>query len=455
MLRALSRQVNRLTQISNRSIGGLFNGFFSSQHVHPNSPGELCPPNGTPYPPLPEIVKEPHFKIVDSTLREGEQFQNAFFSTKDKLMIAQLLNGMGVEYIEMTNPLASEHSRNDLEKIANLGLRSKVVTHIRCHMDDAKCAIDCGVDGVQMYMATSQALRQHSHGKGIDYIIDHASRVIEYCQQHNVEIRFSCEDTFRTDLDELLRVYAAVSGLGISRVGMADTVGVASPLQVLEVARRVRSAVHCDIEFHTHNDTGCAISNALIALQGGATHIDTCVLGIGERNGITPLGGFLARMYTYNESYQELVKLRYDLSLLQRLEEYVAKCAGVEIPFNNYVTGSAAFCHKAGVHSKAVMQNPKSYEVIDPADFGVSRDIKVAHRLTGWNAVANRTQQLGLEIADQQIKEVTRFIKNLADTKKVTTSDLDFALRKCAEGNLVDLEAIFNDETQSQSQISV
>jgi len=304
------------------------------------------------------------------------------------------------------------------------------VTHTRCHMDDVKAAVACGVSGVNMYMATSEALRKYSHGKDISYIIEAAREVIQYCHQHKVEARFSCEDTFRSDPTDVLRVYQAMEKLGVVRVGLADTVGVATPLQVYRVVATVRQHVKCDIEFHVHNDTGCCIANALIALQAGATHIDTCVLGIGERNGITPLGGFLGRLYTIDKEY---IRSKYSLPLLRDLEKFVANKAQIDIPFNNYITGSSAFTHKAGVHSKAVMQNPGSYEVLDPSDFGVERNIEIAHRLTGWNVVRARADQLGLKISDQRVKDATKFIKNLADTQEVDIETLDNKLRELAE----------------------
>jgi len=328
------------------------------------------------------------------------------------------------------NPLASKQSAKDCEDIAKLGLRAKVVTHVRCHPADVKAAIECGVDGVNMYMATSKTLRQYSHGKDIQNIIETARTVIEYCRKHRVECRFSCEDTFRSDPSDLIRVYQEVEKMGVQRVGLADTVGIATPLQVYQTVATVRAHVNCDIEFHAHDDTGCCIANALVAVQAGATHIDTCILGIGERNGITPLGGFLARMYTIDK---ERVRSRYNLALLRDLERFVANKAGIDIPFNNYVTGSSAFTHKAGVHSKAVMQNPEAYEVIDPNDFGVERHIAIAHRLTGWNAVKQRSEQLGLKLSDTLIKEATSYIKNLADTTEVTTKVLDDRLRELAQ----------------------
>lgn len=233
-----------------------------------------------------------------STLREGEQFANAFFDTETKIRIAKALDELGVDCIELTSPAASEQSRADCEKICKLGLKTKVITHIRCHMDDARIAVETGVDGVDVVMGTSKFLREHSHGKDITYITKKAVEVIEFVKSKGIEIRFSTEDSFRSDLVDLLSIYQAVDKVGVNRVGIADTVGVANPRQVYDLVKVLRGVIspQCDIEVHLHNDTGCAIANAYAALEAGATHIDTTVLGIGERNGIVPLGGFLARM---------------------------------------------------------------------------------------------------------------------------------------------------------------
>src|SRR5579862_7642212 len=76
--------------------------------------------------------------------REGEQFANAFFDTAKKIEIAKALDDFGVEYIELTSPAASEQSRRDCEAICKLGLKAKILTHIRCHMDDARIAVETG-----------------------------------------------------------------------------------------------------------------------------------------------------------------------------------------------------------------------------------------------------------------------------------------------------------------------
>jgi homocitrate synthase len=365
------------------------------------------------------------FSIIESTLREGEQFVNAFFTTEQKVHVARLLDAFGVEYLELTSPCASRQSYQDCETIAGLGLRARVLTHVRCHLEDAKRAVDTGVDGVDVVIGTSSQLRTFSHGKSIETIIEMAQEVITYLQSQQVEVRFSTEDSLRSEEADLFRIYKAVDELGVNRVGIADTVGIGTPHQIYELVSRLRRRVKADIEFHGHNDAGCAIANAYAALEAGATHVDTSVLGIGERNGITPLGGLVARLYASDPA---LVS-KYDLPLLQEIDHLIAEWVGIDIPFNNYITGFCAFTHKAGIHAKAVLNNPSTYEVLKPEDFGLSRYIHIAHRLTGWNAVRHRAEQLGMHLDDESVKHITAGIKALSDERPLTLDDVDSLLR--------------------------
>lgn len=367
-----------------------------------------------------------NFQLIESTLREGEQFANAFFSTETKIEIAKALDDFGVDYIELTSPAASEQSRKDCEAICKLGLKSKILTHIRCHMDDARLAVATGVDGVDVVIGTSQFLRQYSHGKDMAYIAKSAVEVIEFVKSHGIEIRFSSEDSFRSDLVDLLNIYRTVDKIGVNRVGIADTVGGANPRQVYELIRTLKSVVSCDIECHFHNDTGCAIANAYTALEGGARLIDTSVLGIGERNGITPLGGLMARMIVADRDY---VLSKYKVHKIRDIENLVAKAVEVNIPFNNPITGFCAFTHKAGIHAKAILANPSTYEILKPEDFGLTRYIHFTNRLTGWNAIKSRVDQLNLHLSDEQCKEVTLKIKKLGDVRHLNIDDVDSIIK--------------------------
>ncbi len=367
------------------------------------------------------------FAIIDSTLREGEQFSAAHFTTEDKIRIAKLLDEFGVEYIELTSPVASPQSCEDLKTVARLGLRAKILTHVRCHMDDARVAVETDVDGIDILFGTSSFLREFSHGKSVDEIIVDAREVITFIKDHGKEVRFSSEDSFRSTEGDLLKVYTAVDRFGVDRVGIADTVGIATPRQCYALAVELRHHVTCDIEFHGHNDTGCAIANSYSILEGGATHIDTSVLGIGERNGITPLGGFVARMYADDPA---AIRRKYDLRKLKELDELVASLCKIEIPFDEFVTGTYAFHHKAGMHTKAIYLNPNSYEILDPADFAVARTMNVAHRLTGRHAIDHRAKELGLEFGEDELRKITRRIKTMADAGPLSMDQLDALLRE-------------------------
>lgn len=182
-------------------------------------------------------------------------------------------------------------------------------------------------------IGTSTQLMEHSHGKDLAYIATKAKEVIEYVKSHDIEIRFSGEDSFRSDFGEILKLYSTVDQLGVDRVGIADTVGSATPREVYDKIDILRKVVGCDIETHFHNDTGCAVANAYCALEAGATHIDTTVLGIGERNGITPLAGLIACVGACDRDY---IEGKYKIDKLADIEHLVAQSVAVEIPFNNY-----------------------------------------------------------------------------------------------------------------------
>ncbi|GAO02393.1 homocitrate synthase [Anaeromyxobacter sp. PSR-1] len=366
------------------------------------------------------------WKLIDSTLREGEQFAHGTFRTEDKLEIARALDTFGVEYVEVTSPAASPQSQRDAAQIVKLGLGARVITHSRCVLDDVRAAIDTGVRGIGLLFATSRILRESSHGKSIQQIIDAMGPPIELALKAGLETRFSAEDAFRSEVTDLVAVYQAAERLGVHRVGIADTVGIATPRQVFALVREIRRAVRCDIGFHGHNDTGCAIANAYEALAAGATHVDVAVLGIGERVGITPLGGIIARMFSIEP---QTVAERYRLGQLRELERLVARVTGIEVPFNNYVTGETAYSHKAGMHLKAMMANPGSYEIIPPEAFGLTRRLILGSRLTGRHAIAYRAREMGITFGETELKALTKRIKELADAGELSEEQIDRVLR--------------------------
>ena len=360
--------------------------------------------------------------ILDSTLREGEQFAGAFFSLEQRLNIARLLDATGVSFIEVPSPISSPGMQQTVQAVCELDLRAHIVAHVRCVEADVQAALDTPVYGLNLFYGTSAELRTFSHGRRVDQIIADAVPLVRRIRSAGRYVRFSSEDAFRSDLVDLLTVFDAVVDAGVQRIGLPDTVGIARPRQVEQLVRLCAERYpHVGIEFHGHNDTGCALANTVAALEGGADCLDVTVLGIGERNGIASLSGLIAQLYIH---YPELLAA-YDLTQLAPLDQFVSECLRLPIPFNIPITAPSAFTHKAGVHTKAVLRNPRSYEVLDPGDFGLMRHVDVGSRITGRYAVGHRAATLGLQLNNDEVCHLTHALKERAEQGWLNQEEVD------------------------------
>src|SRR5713101_6967074 len=360
--------------------------------------------------------------ILDSTLREGEQFAGAFFSLEQRLTIARLLDAIGVPFIEIPSPIVSPDARHTANALCELGLRARIVAHVRCVEADVQAALDTPVYGLNLFYGTSTELRTFSHGHRIEEICAGAVPLIERIRAAGRYVRFSAEDAFRSDLVDLLTVFDAVVEAGVQRIGLPDTVGIATPRQVEQLVRICKERYpQVGIEFHGHNDTGCAIANTVAALEAGADCLDVSVLGIGERNGIASLSGLIAQLYIHHPELLEA----YDLTQLVQLDRFVSECLDLPIPFNMPITAPGAFTHKAGVHIKAVLRNPRSYEVLVPTDFGLMRSIDVGSRITGKYAVGHRAATLGLHLSNNEVCHLTQALKERAEHGSLNQEEVD------------------------------
>lgn len=364
--------------------------------------------------------------MLDSTLREGEQFIGSYFTLEQRLQIARLLDAVGVSFIEVPSPLASPETSRAVQALCHLDLRACIVAHVRCVEADVAAALATPVYGLNLFFGTSHELRSYSHGRHINQIIAEAVPLIRRVKDAGRYVRFSAEDAFRSDLVDLLTVFDAVVDAGVQRIGLPDTVGIARPRQVESIVRLCAERYpNVGIEFHGHNDTGCAIANTVAAFEGGADCVDVTVLGIGERNGIASLGGLIAQLYIH---YPELLA-SYNLTQLPILDRFVAECLNMPIPFNNPITAPGAFTHRAGIHTKAILQNPGAYEVLNPGDFGLARSMDIGSRYTGRYAVSHRAAELGLQLDGAEIAELTRALKEQAERGAMSQEEVNTFIR--------------------------
>ncbi len=372
--------------------------------------------------------------ILDSTLREGEQFSGAFFTPEQRITIARMLDAIGVSSIEVPSPIVSPEMCRSIQQLCELHLRANIIAHVRCAESDVRAALDTSVSGLNLFYGASPELRTYSHGRRVEQMIAEAVPLIRHIRAAGRYVRFSAEDAFRSDIIDLLMIFDAVVEAGVQRIGLPDTVGIATPRQVEQlVSLCAERYPHVGIEFHGHNDTGCAIANTVAAMEAGADCLDVTVLGIGERNGIASLSGLIAQLYIHHP--EQLT--HYDLTQLATLDTYVAQCLNLTIPFNTPITAPGAFTHRAGIHTKAVLNHPRAYEILNPLDFGLARHVDLGSRFTGRYAVGHRAATLGLHLNTDEIRRLTLALKERAEQSPLSIEAVDAFIHQWHEQHIL------------------
>ncbi len=232
-------------------------------------------------------------RIVDTTLRDGEQKAGIALGINDKVQIAKILDSMGIYQIEAGIPAMGKEEKQSIRKIAELGLKCRISTWNRLNIDDIKQSLDCGSDIVHISVPSSDIQIKAKLRRDREWVLDSIKRCLDYARSKNHQITIGLEDASRAEFKFLLQIIAAVSELGVSRVRYADTVGILSRKRIYEEIKIIRNETKTDIEIHTHNDMGMAVANALSAVKGGAEFVDCTVGGIGERAGNCDLLQFI------------------------------------------------------------------------------------------------------------------------------------------------------------------
>ena len=345
-------------------------------------------------------------RILDSTLREGEQHPGVSFTNKQRMQIAWELDSFGVDQIEIS-PVVSPDHREATRTILRLGLEADIVSHGRAMRQDIDISIDCGAEWCAAYLGISEVHMADKLRITRQEAMERAVDTIQYAKSHGLKIRFTLEDGARADPQFVLEMCRAIRDAGVDRISLPDTVGVMKPAGMAKFVGMVRQEVDTPLDVHTHNDMGLALANSLAGVDAGADQIHTTIDGIGERTGIPSLAEtavVVTRLYN-SPGRLKLYQLR-DLS--RHLELYT----GIPVPESKPVVGSSAYKHKAGTHLAAILRNPAAYEPIPPDVVGNQRTI-VFGELSGKTGARHLMSILGLEGNDQQARNVATGLKRL------------------------------------------
>ena len=354
------------------------------------------------------MVKEKPRKIsvLDSTLREGEQHPGVSFTNKQRIQIAWMLDYFGVDQIEISPVVSSDHTEAT-KTIIKQGLKADIVAHGRALTDDIDISLKCDASWVAAYLGISDIHMKDKLKISRTEALERAVRTVEYAKSHGLKIRFTVEDGSRADPAFLIKVCKAIQEAGVDRISLPDTVGVLRPIGMYNFVKRVRDEIDVPLDAHVHNDIGFALANAFASCEAGVDQIHTTIDGIGERTGIPSLAETsVALTYLYKSPNDFRLDMLVDLSKL--IEQYTTLTPYDSKP----IVGSSAYKHKAGTHLAAILKNPAAYEPIPPRTVGNRRRI-VFGELAGKTGAGYLMSLLGLEKNTKNAKSIAAGLKNL------------------------------------------
>ncbi len=356
--------------------------------------------------------------ILDTTLREGEQTPGVNFSVEQRMTIARSLSELGVSMIETGHPSVSPDVLEGIRQIVRMKnqgmISSELIAHSRSVASDIDLAVSTGVDRVAIFYGVSGTHLSSKTHRTQEEALQIIGEGVERARSQGVKVRFTPEDASRTGWDYLTEVIRTAESAGADRIGIADTVGIMLPWRTRDLFRRLsRSFPRLGFDIHAHNDMGNAVANSLAAVEGGATIVHATVNGLGERVGITPTQ-VIAVALRYHMSIEAA-----DLSKLAGVSEMVERFSGIKLQPNYPVTGRYAFMHKSGVHVAGIINNPSTYEFIDPSFLGRERGFTI-DKYTGKHALASKLSSLGLKCSGNQLDMLMDRIKGSPEVSSFT-----------------------------------
>lgn len=355
--------------------------------------------------------------ILDTTLRDGEQTPGVALTVDDKIQIAQKLDNLGVDKIEVGFPASSKGELISSKQIKSLNLSSTVVGLARSVKNDIDAVLDADLDYIHTFIGTSPLHRDYKLKMSKETTISTAVEAVEYAKDHGLSVEFSAEDATRTERDFLFEIYRDVVDAGADFLDIPDTVGILTPIITRDLITDIKSNFKTPISVHFHNDFGLATANTLTAIECGANQAHVTVNGIGERTGNTSLEEIVVALHS---AYG--IKLNVDTSQLYSLSEFVGRLTGIKMPVNKPIVGDNAFAHESGIHVHGILNNSSTYEPISPELVGHSRKI-VLGKHTGANALKSKLKEYHIDLNDEQFDKVFNQIKALGDKGKCVTDD--------------------------------
>ena len=369
-------------------------------------------------------------KILDTTLRDGEQAPGCSMNLLEKIEVAKRLEKLGVDIIEAGFPVSSSGDMEAVKAISKVVRDSAVACLCRCVEKD----IDAGrealakavVPRIHVFIATSPVHMEYKLKMTEEQVLQQAVSSVKYAKKFFADIEFSAEDAFRSDTDFVCKVFAEVIKAGALTVNFPDTVGYAMPPEFEQRVRYVKDHTpgieKACLSAHCHNDLGLAVANSIAAVCGGADQVECTVNGIGERAGNASLEEFVMGLKVRRDYFGADTKI--NTAQIYAVSRMVSQVTGVKLQPNKAIVGDNAFAHESGIHQHGVLAKRETYEIMTPESVGIPQNRIVLGKHSGRHAFEERLKDIGITLAQDTFEKVFALFKELADKKK-TVSDRD------------------------------
>ncbi|HMB64551.1 MAG TPA: 2-isopropylmalate synthase [Eudoraea sp.] len=361
--------------------------------------------------------------IFDTTLRDGEQVPGCKLDTKQKLVIAERLDQLGVDVIEAGFPISSPGDFKSVSEIARVVKNATVCGLTRSVKKDIEVAGEALKNAkkprIHTGIGTSESHIRFKFNSTREKILERAVAAVKYAKTFVEDVEFYAEDAGRTDNEYLARVCEEVIKAGATVLNIPDTTGYCLPeeygAKMKYLKEHVKGIEKAILSCHCHNDLGLATANSIAGVINGARQIECTINGIGERAGNTSLEEVVMILRQHPD-------LNLDTGINSKLlfstSQMVSQKMGMPVQPNKAIVGSNAFAHSSGIHQDGVIKKRETYEIIDPEDVGVNESSIVLTARSGRAALAYRAKKVGYELTKLQLDKVYEEFLNFADRKK-------------------------------------
>ncbi|RAX58590.1 2-isopropylmalate synthase [Helicobacter monodelphidis] len=386
-------------------------------------------------------------KILDTTLRDGEQSPGASMNIEEKIQIALQLEHLGVDVIEAGFAASSPGDFEAINQIAKQITTSSICSLARAVPGDievaAKAIMPAPLKRIHTFIATSPIHMEYKLKMKPEQVIQRAVEAVKLAKSFVEDVEFSCEDACRSDMSFLKEILDAVVEVGAKTLNIPDTVGYRLPHEMGAIIAELHQHIQnrAILSMHCHNDLGFATANSIAGILSGARQIECTINGLGERAGNTALEEVVMILKTRKDLFSNL-QTRIRTQEIYSTSNLVANITGIRPQPNKAIVGKNAFAHESGIHQDGILKHRETYEIMRPSDVGiVGENNLVLGKHSGRAAFKDKIVSMGYRVSNEELQKAFERFKELCDSKKEIFDD--------------DIRAILSEETTHIPQIFV